>query len=174
MTKNQYKNRFSKIISFEGTGAVICFLVGILLVVKFNTLDTWYLQLLGIFAIGYFFLMPFFLMRSLFRIKGLHIAKGNYRDTIKRYANRKKQLMSLQRIAIGLNFFMFLAIVPLSDKILNDNDMFAAGYNNKDAWIFGITILVASAVMILLSRWGYRSYKKVTASAERLLQDLEG
>lgn len=173
MTKQQYRNRFSKIISYEGVGTIICFIVGALILMNFRKLDTWYFQALGAFCVTYFFVMPFFIMWSLFRIKGLRIMEGNYRDNIVRYAKRKKDVMFLQRIALGLNFMLFLSVIPISDKLLNDNNMFLKTYETGDALFIGATVVFATVVMILISRWGYRSYKKVTASAENLLRDLE-
>ncbi len=174
MTKQQYRNRFSKIISYEGVGSIICCVVAVFVLFNFRKLDTWYLQALGAFCVSYFFLMPFFIMRSLFRIRGLRIAEGNYRDNIARFARRKRDVIHLQRIALVFNFLLFLAIIPVSDKLLNDNDLFVKAYETGDALFIGATIVFATIVMLLISRWGYRSYKRVTASAENLLKDLEG
>ena len=38
---------------------------------------------------------------------------------------------------------------------------------------FYIAIVLGVAVMLVVSRWGYRSYKRVTASAERVIKELE-
>ena len=59
MTRIRYKNKFKKISTYEKAGTVVCFGVAILILIKFNKLDMWYLQAAGILCLGFLIIMPY-------------------------------------------------------------------------------------------------------------------
>ncbi|MFT6934116.1 MAG: hypothetical protein ACJAUQ_000500 [Maribacter sp.] len=59
MTRIRYKNKFKKISNYEKAGTVVCFGVALLILIKFNKLDMWYLQASGILCLGFLIIMPY-------------------------------------------------------------------------------------------------------------------
>jgi len=176
MTQRQYRSRFNKISLYEGTGTVICYLMALALIIQVGKFDTWYLTLMAVFTAGYLFVMPFLVMRSIFKIQKLDIAKDHYKDTLVQFTKAKRRLLFNQRLAIPFNFLLVFMIVPVFDKLFNGDDMIAemiAGTGEETSLWFILTIIVTVVFMILVSRWGYRHYKRITSSAENLLKELD-
>ena len=58
-------------------------------------------------------------------------------------------------------------ILPVSSKLLKGKDLFMEGGN-----VWAIYLVAMIIFLVPFSIWGYRSYKRKTASAENLLADL--
>jgi len=169
MTQQKYTNKFSKILLYESLGTVICFGMAIYLLFNIDKLDTWYLMACGIFTVSYLFLLPIFTLLSLTRIKSLDVAAFSYKETLIRFERSKKRVLFLQRSGIYISLILFLAILPVMNKIFNNKDMFTMDIAALP-WIFTGVVLV---LLIFFLRWGYGCYKSITASAEKVLKELE-
>ena len=169
MTKEKYRNKFRNLINYESFGVLICFAYAIFLISNFNKLDTWYLITCGSIALLFSLLLPVLGMKFLFQIKNLDIFNEDFRQVILKYTKAKNNLLRLQQFAIAGGFVIFFLIIAINAKILSNKDIFQAEFKLGN-WIGIVTGLL---VMIFFCRWGYRSYKKVTASAEAILKDLE-
>ena len=169
MTQQKYTNKFSKILLYESLGTVICFGMAIYLLFHIDKLDTWYLMACGIFTVSYLFLLPIFTLRSLTRIKSLDVAAFSYKETLIRFERSKKRVLFLQRSGIYISLILFLAVLPVMSKIFNNKDMFTMDIAALP-WIFTGVVLV---LLIFFLRWGYGCYKSITASAEKVLKELE-
>ena len=169
MSQQKYTQKFSKITTYETIGAVICFITAIYILVNFNKLDTWYLAACGIFTFGYLITLPILVLRSLKTIRGIKIGSTSYKESIVSFAKAKKQLLLVQKLGMYINFILFLAIIPVTSKLMGDKDIFLTGGSH---WKYGFIAIVAIA-MIFVSRWGYGCYKNITNSAENILKDLE-
>ncbi len=169
MTQQKYTRKFSKITTYESIGAVICFITAILILVNFEKLDTWYLAACGIFTVGYLFTLPIIVLRSLKTIKTLNISTSSYKETIVSFTKAKKQLLLIQKLGLYVNSILFLAIIPVTSKLLGDKDIFMTG---GSLWKYSFIVIFAIA-MIFVSKWGYGCYKNITNSAEDILKELE-
>jgi len=168
MTVQKFKNKIGKISSFESGGAVICFIAAILLTINIGKLDTWYLLASGIIVIGYLIIIPFIVLRSIQNMKRINISENTNRQSLIDFTKRRKYFLLLQKIAIVLNFVLMVLILPVFSKIANDKDLFV---NNANLWYWYVPVMLL--FLIPFSRWGYKSYKNMTASAEHLLKDLQ-
>ncbi len=168
MTQQKFKNKIGKISSFESAGAVICFIGALFLAINIGKLDTWYLFTSGIIVIGYLIIIPSIVLRSIYNMKGINISENTYKQSLIDFTKRRKHFLLLQRIAIVLNFVLMVLILPVFSKIANDKDLFV---NNADLWYWYVPVMLL--FLIPFSRWGYKSYKNMTASAQRLLKDLQ-
>ncbi|ASV32213.1 hypothetical protein [Maribacter cobaltidurans] len=169
MTQDRYQKKFSKLRNFETIGAIIgYFLVGLILF-NFGKLDTWYLRLSGVVTIVFFTLLPTIVLRTLARIQNLSLIKGTYRDILAKYTREKNRLLRLQQVGIGLSLILMPIIFLGTAKIIAGKNVFLIEIETK-VWI-GLSVV--ALLSILVSLWGYRSYKRVTNSAELLLKDLE-
>jgi hypothetical protein len=169
MTQQKYTQKFNKITTYESIGAAICFITAILILVNFKKLDTWYLAGCGIFTLSYLLTLPILVLRSLKTIRSINISSASYKESIVGFAKAKKQLLLIQKLGMYVNFILFLAIIPVTSKLMGDKDIFMTG---GSLWKYGFIAIVAIA-MIFVSRWGYGCYKNITNSAENILKELE-
>ena len=66
-----------------------------------------------------------------------------------------------------LGFVLIITILPVATRILKGEDIFQA----TGVWIWYTPLMLVMA--ILVSRWGYRHYKRITKSAGNILSELE-
>lgn len=169
MTKDSYQKKFSKLRSIETVGAIICYVMAGMTLFNFGKLDTWYLQLCGICTIGFLLILPTLVLTSLKKIQNLDILNGSYKENLVIYVKEKNRLLKLQQIGIYISYLMLFFLIPVSTKIISDKNVFLSNFNPLQ----GIALIVALVFMFFFTRWGYRSYKKITNSAEEILEDLE-
>ncbi|NAS13229.1 hypothetical protein [Poritiphilus flavus] len=169
MTQQRYTNKFEKITRYESVGAVICFLVAIGILWKFEELDTWYLKLCGGITLAFLLIMPVLVLRAIHQIKKLNILELNYRDTIVAFEKARNHLLMIQQFGIYLSFVLFFTTIPVASKLLSNKDFFIM---EKE---FSLYVLIGVVMVFLyfFARWGYRSYKKITNSAENILNELD-
>jgi hypothetical protein len=167
MTQEKYSNKFQKISTYETIGGVICIIAGIFILTKFSLLDTWYLQLCGLFTVIFLFLLPVFSLSSLRRIQKLNIADKNLKETLVSFTKAKNQLLFLQRLGIYLSFILMFTVLPVASKIMKGKDLFL------DSNIFYIYLPIMAIFLFFFTRWGYGCYKSITNSAENILKELE-
>lgn len=167
MTQTKYSNKFQKISTYETIGGVICILAAIFVLSQFSLLDTWYLQLCGLFTVIFLILLPVLTLNSLRRIQKLNIADGNIKDTLVSFSKAKKQLLFLQRLGIYLSFILMFTVLPVAGKIMNGKDLFV------ESSILYIYLPIMAIFIFFFARWGYGCYKSITNSAENILKELE-
>lgn len=169
MTQQKYSGKFSKLSTYETIGAVICFAVAIFILINFAKLDTWYLIACGVFTLAVLLVMPVVVLRYLGQIKRLNITEGNYTQTFVRFTKARKKLLAVQQFSIYISFILMFAVAAVFSKILSNDDFFT---KERDGSVY-VAIAVALIFVFFTARWGYRSYKKVTSSAENILKELE-
>lgn len=167
MTQEKYSNKFQKISTYETIGGVICIIAAIFILAKFSMLDTWYLQLCGLFTMIFLFLLPVLTLNSLRRIQKINIADKNLKETLVSFSKAKNQLLFLQRLGIYLSFILMFTVLPVASKIMKGKDLFL------DSNIFYVYLPVMAIFLFFFARWGYGCYKNITNSAEDLLKELE-
>ena len=169
MTRNNYRNKFSKLTNYETVGAIICYTLSGFILLNFWKLDTLYLKLAGVFTLAFLTVLPTLVLGALKRIKNLDILTKSYRENLITYTKEKKRLLKLQQIAIAVSFISLLFSPALALKLLRDKTLILSELKPEQV----IAILFVVLLMVFVSRWGYGGYKKVTNSAEALLRDLE-
>ena len=169
MTQQKYTNKFSKLMAYEMTGAVICFIMGVFILFNIEKMDTWYLMLCGGLTVAFLLIVPVIVLRLLGQMKRLKLSKNNFKETLLKFEKAKKQTLLIQKGATAFSIMFMLLVIPVFQKIFNNKDFFQTeqpvGY-----WIF----LVVMAIGVgLFARWGYSCYKSVTNSAENILKELD-
>jgi len=168
MTQERYSNKFTTVAFYESIGAIICFAVAIYISVNIAKLDTWYLLTCGIITLAFLIIMPILVLRALNRIKKMDIISKNYQETLVAYSRAKKNLMLLQQFGIYASFALMFSTAAVFSKIWSNKDFFMV---ERDGWIYG-AIIVAVIFMVFFTRWGYKCYKSLTASAEDILKEM--
>lgn len=169
MTKEKYRNKFKAVTTYETFGALICFCLAILFIIKFRQLDTWYLRVCGFLTLSYLIIQPILILNALKKIKTLDIINGLYKDNLSKYIKAKNQLLRLQQIGIGVGLLGLIFILPVFAKIMTNKDIFKLGLTIEQIVFLSITFIVTCIFCV----WGYRAYLKLTSSAQELLKDLE-
>jgi len=168
MTKERYKNKIGILSKYEGIGAIICFIMAILLITRFSELNTWYLLACGIFTVCYLIILPFIVLRSIRSLKRIDLTNNNYKETLIAYTKKKRQFLLTQKVGIYLNFILLVVSLPVVVKVFNGKDIFITNINLM-YWY----IPIMAIFLILFSIWGYGKYKNVTTSASQILEEFK-
>lgn len=166
MTQERYKNRLQKIANYEGFGALICFAAALFIIFNFDKLDTWYLLFCGVFTVLFLLVLPVLVLRSIRNMKRIDIAKGNYADNLLAFSRARGQFLFIQRIGIGLAFFLMVTTLPVAGKIMNNRDLFV----DSQSWLWYIPVMFI--FLIFFAWWGYGKYRNITKSAENILKEV--
>ncbi|MDC6388510.1 hypothetical protein PP182_07440 [Maribacter sp. PR1] len=169
MTQDRYRKKFSKLRNLETVGAMICYLWVVFFLFNFGKLDTWYLQICGVLTIGFLIILPTLVLKSLKKIQNLDILNGSYKKNLVIYIKEKNRLLKLQQMGIYLSYLLLFILVPVSTKIISNKNIFLTSFKPLQV----IALVVALIFMFFFTRWGYKSYKKITNSAEDILRDLD-
>jgi hypothetical protein len=168
MTKERYKNKIGILSKYEGIGAIICFIMAILLISRFSVLNTWYLLASGIFTVCYLIVLPVIVLLSIRSMKSIDLTNNNYKQTIIAFAEKKRHFLLTQKVGIYLNFILMVVSLPVIVKVFKGKDIFITNIN-----LIYWYIPIMAVFLILFSIWGYGKYKKVTSSASHILEEFE-
>lgn len=169
MTQERYSNKFRTISAYERVGAIICFGTAIYIVTNFGKLDTWYLKACGAFTLGVLLILPVLVLRSLKKIRNIKITSSAYKEALVNYTRAKQNLLRLQQVGVLLSFILMFAISGVFAKLFGNKDFFLV---ERNMWA-NLSIGFAVVFVIFFSYFGYRSYKRITNSAENILKELE-
>tara|TARA_R110000796_G_scaffold88850_6_gene191995 strand:- start:69465 stop:70073 length:609 start_codon:yes stop_codon:yes gene_type:complete len=169
MTQEKYSNKFTAISRYEMVGAVLCYSIAMYILSNFSKLDTWYLQSCGILTLLYLTTLPILVLRSLKKIKNLNIINKNYKEAIYSYTKEKKYLLLLQKFAVLGSFLVMFFSLPVFSMIFGKKDFFKIDLGLS----FYITSIIVLVFLFFFARWGFKSYLKITNSAEHILKELE-
>lgn len=167
MTEIRFKNKLQSIAIHETIGSIICVAMAGYVISNFAQLDTWYLMASGVFTIAYLLLLPFFILKSLGRIKDVNIIGDSHKQLLLDYANRKKQFYTIQKIGFYLNFVLIVTALPLAGKIISGKDLFL----DPTIWFWYLPIM--ASFVVIFSLRGYKYYKKTTDEAGSMLKELD-
>ncbi len=169
MTQQKFRNRFYTLSLFETAGAVICFVFALIILINLDKMNTWYLMVCSLITLLFLIVLPALSLRAIHGMRSLNLSKGNYKETMIEFAKKRKNMLLIQKAAVMLSVVMMWVTIPVFSMIMNNKDFFKIDH---DPWLWVFTGAVTIGV-ILFSRYGYRGYQKVTASAENVLRDLE-
>ena len=169
MTQQKFRNRFSTLSLYETSGAVICFLAATFILLNLDKMNTWYLMLCGILSLLILIILPILSLRALYGLKKLNLGKNNYKETLMEFSKRKKNVMLIQQFSVGISIVFMWMVAPVFSMIVNGKDFFMQEHST------GLLLFYAASTIgvIFFARWGYGCYKRITASAEKDLKELE-
>ena len=108
MTQKKYKNKLNSISIPETIGTVICFAAAIYIFINFSLLDSWYMQLSGIFTALFCIVLPILSLKSIFGMQKINISTSNYKQSLERFALNKKRFALIQKVSFYLNLITFM------------------------------------------------------------------
>jgi len=169
MTQQKFRNRFSTLSLYETSGAVICFLAATFILLNLDKMNTWYLLLCGILSLLILIILPILSLRALNGMKKLNLSKNNYKETLMEFSKRKKNMMLIQQFSVGISIVFMWMVAPVFSMIVKGKDFFMQEHST------GLLLFYAASTIgvIFFARWGYGCYKRITASAEKDLKELE-
>lgn len=169
MTQEKYLNKFRTITTMETIGAFGCSAMAIYILVNFSKLDTWYLILCGVITVLFVLVLPILALRALRKIRTIDISNKNFKEALLDFSKAKNHLMNIQKAAVLASFVVMFAAAGVFAKIWSNKDFFMV---ERNVWA-NLSILLALVFVSFTSYWGYRSYSKITNSAENILKELE-
>ena len=167
MTQEKYNTKLRLISIPETIGTFICFAAAIYIFVNFYKLDTWYMQLSGIFSALFCIVLPILSMRSIFGMQKINMSTSNFKQSLERFAKNKKQFVLIQKVSFYLNFILVIVSLPVVAKLMNGKDLFL----ESKVWLWYIPF--GFIFLYFFSKWVFKHYKKTTDSAESLLKELD-
>ena len=167
MTQNRYKKKINSISIPESLGAVICFIMAVIILYNFKKLDTWYLELSGLISVLYLIGLPIIILTSLNKMKKISVVNENFRGSIKKFALEKKRFFKMQKIGFYLNFLLIILILPVMGKLMKNEDLFL----DPKIWYWYVPMMFV--FIFVFSKWGLKHYRKSADEAETLLKELE-
>ena len=167
LTKERFNTKMRAISVPESISALMCFAAVLFIISNFISLDVWYLQLSGVFAIIACLVLPVLSLKSIQKMKSVHISKSTFKETVEAYAKGKSKFMQIQKISFYTSFLVLVALVIVFGKIIKDIDVFTM--TEKLNWLVPSGI----GVLFIFSQWVLKKYKKATESANTILQELE-
>lgn len=167
MTQEKYNNKLRSISVPETIGTVICFAVAFYIFINFYKLDTWYMQLSGIFTALFCIVLPILSLKSIFGMQKINMLTGNYKQVLERFAKSKKRFVLVQKVSFYLSFILVIVALPVAAKLLNGKDLFL----ESKIWLWYVPF--GFIFLYFFSKWVFKHYKKTTEIAEELLKDLE-
>ncbi|MFS4468293.1 hypothetical protein [Maribacter sp. 2210JD10-5] len=169
MTQEKYRNKFKTVSIFETVGAVFCFVTAIYIIINFSKLDTWYLMACGIFSLVFLLVLPVVVLRSIFKLKNMDIVNRPHKEALDEYLKEKNNLMLWQRITMGLSLIQLFSIAIVFAKLFSGKDFFLVERNgwNYVAMAFSVLLIIGMIV------WAGKGYRKMTNSAENIINELE-
>jgi len=167
MIQEKFTNRLRRISVPETIGTFICFGMALYVVLNFSKLDTWYLQLSGIFAVVFCVVLPILSLKSIYGMRKIIISTSNYKETIENFVKRKKQFVLVQKWSFYLSFVLVVVSLPVASKLMKGKDLFL----ESTVWLWYLPI--GFLFLYFFSKWIFKHYKKTTKSAEELLKELE-
>ncbi|MFD1293305.1 hypothetical protein ACFQ5N_05600 [Lutibacter holmesii] len=167
MTQEKYNNKLKSISIPETIGTLVCFAAAIYIFANFDTLDTWYLQVSGLFTALFCIVLPMLSLRSIFGMQKINISTNNYKQSLEKFAKSKKQFVWIQKVSFYLSFILVIVSLPVSAKFMNGKDLFL----ESKVWLWYVPF--GFAFLYFFSKWVFKHYKRTTDSAEDLLKELD-
>lgn len=169
MTQERYSNKFRKITNIETFGALVCFIMGLYILINFPKLDTWYLMACGAITLTFLFGLPLMALSALRNIRNVNIRDKNYKEALLDYSKAKRRIMNIQKVAIFASFIVMIAASGVFAKVWGNKDFFLV---ERNMWA-NLALLGALLFVSFFAYWGYRGYSRLTNSAENILKELE-
>ncbi len=168
IVQSRYKRKLGSIIRYESYG-VIVILIGLVFTIwNIPLYDTLALQICAALSIGLMILLPTLSFTTIFRMRDLNMANQNTQDTIREFAKRRAQFLIAQQWGLWLSAVFMFTLIPVATKIFKGKDILSEGSNTLP-WI-----MVAGLVFLFFfGRWGLQCYRRISADAGNLLQELE-
>ncbi|MGB7393734.1 MAG: hypothetical protein WA913_05015 [Pricia sp.] len=168
MTQQRFRSKIGILSKYEGLGALVCFAAAVLLLFQFHKLDTWYFLASGVFTVAYLILLPVIVLRSINAMRRIDLINSTYAETLIAYTKKRAQFLLTQRVGIYMNFILLAVSLPVMVKVFKGKDIFI-----DDSNILYWYVPIMAIFLVLFSKWGYGKYKNLTASASKVLQELE-
>lgn len=167
ITKDKYKSKFSCVQRYEGAGAVVCFIMALVIVLNFYKFDIWYEYVGGAVLAFLLIAMPIFVLSSLQKTKKVIDYNTGVSEIVKAFAKEKKQLILIQKLSIPFTIITFITALPVFSGVFDNKNFF-----DKIDTSLVVTILITLTLVIFASIWGYRKYIRVLKSAESLIDSI--
>lgn len=167
MTKEKFNKTLRRISISETIGTVICYIMVFLILLNFEKLNTWYLQLSGVISIAILTILPILSLRSIKKMNTVNISKNNIKQTLIDFNKGKQQFKNVQKLGFYMSFIMLIISLPVAGKLMNNKDLFL---DNK-VWMWYIPFAVIG--LYLFAKWVFKYYMSSTSEAEKILKELD-
>jgi len=166
MTRLNYRNKTRKIILPETIGSIGCLVMAFFILLHFDGLHAWYLQVCGILTIFTLLLLPLLSFKSIHIIHSIRIQDNSYKEALLEYAQRKKKFVFFQKWNFYLGALLLVVILPVTGQLLGGKDVFRLNW----VWLWYACSFI---FFYFLANWIFKKYVSTLNEAQTILQELE-
>ncbi len=168
MNKTKFYLSLKKILLPELMGSIVCFGFAILILLKFDNLNTLSFKIAGVISILLLIILPAISLLSIKQLYKSADINKSYADTLKDFAIQKINFCKLQKLNFTLSHLLLVAVILVSTRLFGSNKITDNGY------IFLISFGFGYIVLLFFSKWVFKKYNKIIGNAEDLLNELAG
>lgn len=167
ITSTRYTSRLNRVMIPEILGSLVCITGLLFIVIEYDQLNTWYLQVCGIAAVFILLILPLLSFRAIFKLRSINISQNNYRQSLLESAKGRKQFVLAQKLGFFLSTVLLLVLLPVMAQLISGKDLFVV----SRLWLW---YAVAFPFFYPFSQWVFKHYIKMVNDAENMLKELEG
>jgi len=166
MGKQKMYAILKKIILPEILGSTICIFSAIYIGINFHKLDKLPYQISGVLTILLFIVLSGISLMSIWQLYQPADAGKSYADALKEFAIKKIRFCKLQKLNITLSYLLFVTVILLLPKLFGTNHITGSKYFFIYTYTFGYSLL------LVFSKWVFKSYNKTIRQTEDFLKEL--
>jgi len=167
MTQAEYNNSMKRIAYPEIFGTLICLMGVVYMVIKFDKLNTLFLQGLGVTILLLLLILPAISLTMLWQLAKTGNVAQPYAETLKNFATQKIRFYKFQKLNALLSYILMVAFIILFPRFFGGKSL----HDNKYFWT--LMIPVGYIFLYFFSKWVLKSYKKTLDQSEELLKELQ-
>lgn len=166
MGRKKMYSVLKKIILPEILGSAVC--IGSVVFIGFNfyKLDQWPYQVSGILAMVLFIILSAISLMSIQQLSQPVDAGKTYADTLRDFAAKRIKFCKLQKLNVTLCYLLFVTVILILPKIFGTNSLTGSKYFYLYAYMLGYSLI------LMFSKWVFKSYNNTIRQTEQLLQEL--
>ena len=166
MIKINFRNKINKILIPELSGSVVALACVLFIILRFQKLNTWYLQTAGVVAAFILIILPALSILSIHDLLSVNISTKNYKDTLFAWNKGRKRWVLAQKLGFYLGAILMALILPVMVRLMDGKDVFL----EPRLWL---CYALSLPFFFFFAKWVFRKYLKTTADAENILKELE-
>jgi hypothetical protein len=166
MIRLNFRNKINKILIPELSGSVVALAAVVFIMLRFQKLNTWYLQAAGVVAAFILIILPVLSILSIHGLLSVNISAKNYKDTLFAWNKGRKRWVLAQKLGFYLGAILMAVILPVMVRLMDGKDVFL----EPRIWL---CYALSLPFFLFFTRWVFRKYLKMTADAENTLNELE-
>ncbi|MEP0713972.1 hypothetical protein [Algoriphagus sp.] len=166
ITKQKFRNKLDGIRIPEIIGSLVCIGYAMYLLSHFSELELWYNQIFALISVLIMIVLPVSSLTAIRHMRRLRLDLHPPKVLLQKFTDSKIRFLKSQHYAIIFGAILMFTMLPPYAELTGSDSV-------SDPLFWIIFIPTGPVLMYVLSRWVLKKYKKVIASSEKMLQEME-